>query len=104
LVLNKQLAEIQLGQRLGYATTFTNLTTASEQVQFIPIGTLLAIRPYVSQEGMIRLEVHPERSSGFIDTNGIPQLTTSELTTNIMVPDGATIVIGGLIDNTDEIR
>ncbi|WP_169979074.1 hypothetical protein [Tautonia rosea] len=104
LVLNKQLAEIQLGQRLGYATTFTNLTTASEQVQFIPIGTLLAIRPYVSQEGMIRLEVHPERSSGFIDANGIPQLTTSELTTNIMVPDGATIVIGGLIDNTDEIR
>ncbi|MEW4568910.1 hypothetical protein AB1L88_13680 [Tautonia sp. JC769] len=104
LVLNKQLAEIQLGQRLGYATTFTNLTTASEQVQFIPIGTLLSIRPYVSQEGMVRLEVHPERSSGFIDVNGIPQLTTSELTTNIMVPDGATIVIGGLIDNTDEIR
>ncbi|WP_161602547.1 secretin and TonB N-terminal domain-containing protein [Tautonia marina] len=104
LVLNKQLAEIQLGQRLGYATTFTNLTTASEQVQFIPIGTLLSIRPFVSQEGMIRLEIHPERSSGFIDANGIPQLTTSELTTNIMAPDGATIVIGGLIDNTDEIR
>lgn len=104
LVLNKQLAEIQLGQRLGYATTFTNPTTASEQVRFIPIGTLLSIRPHVSQKGMIRLEVHPEHSSGFIDANGIPQLTTSELTTNIMVPDGATIVIGGLIDNTDAIR
>jgi type II secretory pathway component GspD/PulD (secretin) len=103
LVLNKQLAEIQLGQRLGYATTFTNLTTASEQVQFIPVGTLLALRPFVSQDGMIRLEVHPERSSGFIDSAGIPQLNTSELTTNIMVPDGATIVIGGLIDSTDEI-
>ena len=104
LVLNKQLAEIQLGQRLGYATTFTNLTTASEQVQFIPVGTLLALRPFVSQDGMIRLEVHPERSSGTIDSAGIPQLTTSELTTNIMVPDGATIVIGGLIDNVDEIN
>ena len=104
LVLNKQLAEIQLGQRLGYSTTFTNLTTASQQVQFIPVGTLLALRPYVSQEGMIRLEVHPERSSGFIDSSGIPQLNTSELTTNIMVPDGATIVIGGLIDSTDEVN
>ncbi|RUL84187.1 hypothetical protein [Tautonia sociabilis] len=104
LVLNKQLAEIQLGQRLGYSTTFTNLTTASQQVQFIPVGTLLALRPFVSQDGMIRLEVHPERSSGTIDSAGIPQLSTSELTTNIMVPDGATIVIGGLIDSTESIQ
>ncbi|CAN5816305.1 hypothetical protein BH23PLA1_BH23PLA1_01000 [soil metagenome] len=98
LVLNKQQANIQLGQQLGYSTTFTNLTQASQIVQFIPVGTLLSLRPFVSSDGMVRLEIHPERSSGFIDPAGIPQLNTNEMTTNILIPDGATVVIGGLID------
>jgi len=44
------------------------------------------------------MEVHPERSSGEI-VDGIPQAHTTEVTTNVMVPDGATLVIGGLMDN-----
>ena len=44
------------------------------------------------------MEVHPERSSGQI-VDGIPQAHTTEVTTNVMVPDGATLVIGGLIDS-----
>jgi type IV pilus secretin PilQ/predicted competence protein len=103
LVLNKQRAEIQLGQRLGYRNTFTNLTNSLQTVDFLSVGTLLTLRPYVSTDGMIRIELHPEKSSGFIDSQGVPQTNTSELTTNILVPDGATIVIGGLIDDQDEI-
>jgi hypothetical protein len=49
---------------------------------------------------MIRMEVHPEKSTGSV-TNNVPTSNTSEVTTNVMVPDGATIVIGGLIENTD---
>lgn len=103
LVLNKQKAEIQLGRRLGFRNTVTNLTSSLQTVQFLSVGTLLSLRPYVSGDGMIRLEIHPEKSSGIIDQAGIPQTNTSELTTNILVPDGATIVIGGLIDNQDEL-
>jgi type IV pilus secretin PilQ/predicted competence protein len=103
LVLNKQRAEIQLGQRLGFRNTVTNLTSSLQTVEFLSVGTLLALRPYVSNDGMIRLEVHPEKSTGALDSQGIPQTNTSELTTNILVPDGATIVIGGLIDDEDTV-
>ena len=103
LVLNKQRAEIQLGQRLGYRNTVTNLTSSLQTVQFLSVGTLLTLRPYVSSDGMVRLEIHPERSSGALDSQGIPQTNTSELTTNILVPDGSTIAIGGLIDKSTNV-
>ena len=98
LVLNKQKAEIQLGQRLGYATVTQNFTSTVQQIQFLNTGTLLRIRPFVSSDGMVRMELHPERSSG-ATPNGIPQTNTAELTTNVMIPDGATLVIGGLMED-----
>jgi nucleoid-associated protein YgaU len=103
LVLNKQRAEIQLGQRLGYRNTVTNLTSSLQTVEFLSVGTLLSLRPYVSNDGMIRMEIHPEKSTGMLDDDGVPQTNTSEVTTNILIPDGATIVIGGLMDDQDEI-
>ena len=101
LVLNKQRAEIQLGTRLGFQTFSQNFTSTIQQVQFLNTGTLLRIRPFISQDGMIRMEIHPERSSGSV-TNNIPNQQTAELTTNVMVPDGATLVIGGLMEDEDD--
>ena len=101
LVLNKQRAEIQLGSRLGFQTLSQNFTSTIQQVQFLNTGTLLRLRPFVSDDGMVRMEIHPERSSGSV-TNNIPNQQTAELTTNVMVPDGATLVIGGLIEDEDD--
>ena len=101
LVLNKQRAEIQLGSRLGFQTFSQNFTSTIQQVQFLNTGTLLRIRPFISQDGMIRMEIHPERSSGSV-INNIPNQQTAELTTNVMVPDGATLVIGGLMEDEDD--
>jgi general secretion pathway protein D len=101
LVLNKQRAEIQLGTRLGFQTLSQNFTSTIQQVQFLNTGTLLRLRPFVSDDGMVRMEIHPERSSGTV-TNNIPNQNTAELTTNVMVPDGATLVIGGLIEDEDD--
>ena len=103
LVLNKQRAEIQLGSRLGFQTFSQNFTSTIQQVQFLNTGTLLRIRPFISQDGMIRMEIHPERSSGSV-TNNIPNQQTAELTTNVMVPDGATLVIGGLMEDEDDFQ
>ena len=52
---------------------------------------------------MVRMEIHPERSSGSV-TNNIPNQQTAELTTNVMVPDGATLVIGGLMEDEDDFQ
>ncbi len=101
LVLNKQRAEIQLGSRLGFQTFSQNFTSTIQQVQFLNTGTLLRIRPFISDDGMIRMEIHPERSSGTV-VNNIPNQNTAELTTNVMVPDGATLVIGGLMEDEED--
>ncbi len=98
LVLNKQRAEIQIGQMLGYMSSITSVTSTMQTVNFLPIGTQLRLRPFVEPNGLIRMEIHPERSTGQLDNNGIPQTYTNQCTTNMIVPDGATIMIGGMID------
>lgn len=97
-VLNKQRAELIIGEKLGFKTiTFQN-NQAIEDIKFIDVGTKLVLRPFIAPDGLVRLEIHPERSSGDIDENGVPQTKTTEVTTNVMVRNGSTIVIGGLID------
>ena len=96
-VLNKQKAELIIGQRLGYKTTTFNGTQSIENINFLEVGTKLLLRPFVAQDGLVRMEIHPERSDGQIK-DGLPQSRTTEVTSNVMVRDGTTIVIGGLIE------
>lgn len=97
-VLNKQKAELIIGQRLGYKTLAFNGTQTVENVQFMDTGTKLVFRPFISPDGLVRLEVHPERSRAKInEKTGLPNSETTEVTTNVMVRDGTTVVLGGLI-------
>jgi type IV pilus assembly protein PilQ len=101
LALNKQRGEVHIGQKLGYLTTTTSATTTNQTVQFMDVGTKLEFRPFIHEDGHISMEIHPEDSSGFIDTKGIPQTTTTEVTSTVDILDGHTIVIGGLFsENT----
>ena len=97
MVLNKQRAEIHLGKNIGYQDQTTTTTSTSAQTNFLKVGTQLRLRPYVTNDGMIRLEVHPERSDGDLDSHQIPQTVVQQATTNVLIPDGKTIVIGGLL-------
>ena len=105
LVLNKQQGEVHVGKNLGYKTSITTDTLTASSVSFLDTGIRLIFRPYIGEDGYIRLEIHPEDSDGSIDANGNPQKTTTEITSNIMVRDGRTIVIGGLFaDSTTRSR
>jgi type IV pilus assembly protein PilQ len=96
LALNKQKGEVFVGNDIGYRTTVTNENnTTSEQVEFLKTGTRLVFRPFIGNDGYIRMEIKPEDSSGNLQ-NGLPFKFTTEVTTNILVRDGHTIVIGGL--------
>lgn len=97
-VLNKQKAELIIGSRLGYKTTTFNGTQSIENINFLEVGTKLLLRPFVAQDGLVRMEIHPERSDGTISDTGLPSSRTTEVTSNVMVRDGTTIVIGGLIE------
>jgi len=102
LTLNKQRAEVMVGQRLGYRTTTFTETQAYETIEFLDSGTQLVFRPFISDDGYVRMEVHPEVSHGNI-VNTLPQETTTEVTCNVMIRDGHTLVIGGLFDETSSI-
>jgi type IV pilus assembly protein PilQ len=98
--LNKQRAEIQIGEELGYVSTTVTETSATQTVNFLDVGTLLRIRPYIDNNGLIRLEVHPELSTGTVEVQqgmSLPQKSVTQVTTNVLCPDGCTVVIGGLI-------
>lgn len=100
LVLNKHRADIQIGKEQGYVSTTITETAASQSVEFLQTGTLLRIRPFVMGENTIRLEVHPELSDGEVrELAGftVPQKDITQVTTNVLVPNGTTVVIGGLI-------
>jgi len=104
LVLNKQSGQVIVGQQLGYQTTTVTQTTSTQAVSFLDTGTILSFRPFIGDDGYIRMEVHPEDSSGSV-TNNLPNKTTTEVTSNVMVKDGNTIVIGGLFhESTSSAR
>lgn len=104
LTLNRQPARVLVGERVGYLSSTTTQTGTTQTVEFLDTGTQLYFRPFVSRDGLIRMELKPQVSEAVIrdatDSGGsavtIPDETTNELTANVMVRDGQTIVLGGL--------
>ncbi|TWT31389.1 type II secretion system protein GspD [Blastopirellula retiformator] len=100
LVLNKQRAEILIGEQQGYISTTVTETASTQSVEFLEIGTQLRLRPFITDDGMVRLEVHPEISDGDVLVENqitLPNKVVTQVTTNVICPDGRTVVIGGLI-------
>lgn len=96
LALNKQKGRVIVGRRDGYLTTTVTETQAVQTVQFLETGTKLIFRPFIYNDGWVRVELHPADSVGFISAQGLPSEQTTEVTTNVMVRDKETILIGGL--------
>ncbi|MBN1796555.1 MAG: type II and III secretion system protein, partial [Sedimentisphaerales bacterium] len=109
--MNKQAGYINIGNETGYTESTTQSATGTTtSVAFLESGTLLKFRPFICDNGYIRMEINPEESTASTTTpvgssTVIPSKTVTQVKTNIMVKDGRTIVIGGLfkedITNTD---
>ncbi len=93
-------------------TTFqgTSGTPVTSFSKYEPAETTLQISPHISEFGYLRLEttIKIEKFVGAAPASGAPPpKTTREITTNsILVPNGRTIVIGGIItqDYTDTVE
>jgi type II secretory pathway component GspD/PulD (secretin) len=99
LAVNKQQGFVQIGKRLGYrgSTTISTGGVATQgEVQFLDTGTVLTFRPYIGNDGYIRMDIDPKDSSGQLNVDKVPDETVTQVTTNVIVKDGETIVIGGL--------
>jgi type II secretory pathway component GspD/PulD (secretin) len=97
LAVNKQEGFVQIGQKLGYVnqTTQNQSGSTTQAVDFLDTGTLLTFRPYIGNDGYIRMDIFPKDSSGDV-VDDLPQENLTTVKTNVMVKDGETIVIGGL--------
>lgn len=104
MALNRQRAEVHVGTKVGYLSTTSTETTTTQNVQFLDTGVQLIFRPFISTDGMIRLELKPSvsdfRLRDVTDSTGnsvtIPDELTNQVLTNVRVKDGQTLVLGGL--------
>ncbi|MHC4653252.1 MAG: type II secretion system protein GspD, partial [Planctomycetota bacterium] len=111
MALNRQRAEVLVGARVGYLSTTATQTTTTQTVQFLDTGIHLTFRPFISKNGMIRMELSPSVSEASLrtvtDAQGlqvtIPDELTNEMTTNVRVKDGQTLVLGGLFRESTRV-
>ncbi len=111
LALNRQPARVLVGAKIGFLNTTSTETSTTQTVEFLDTGTQLAFRPFISKDGFIRMELRPSVSEGVIrqasGNNGasvsIPDEITQEVTTNVIVRDGSTIVLGGLFKESTTV-
>ena len=110
-VVNNQEAKILVGSKEPYVTKSTSQTgtgtaVTSETVTFIDVGIKLFVTPTITRDRFILMKVRPEVSSktGTLTTsekNEIPIIETTEAETVLLVEDGGTVILGGLIKDED---
>ena len=114
MILDRQEAKINIGDRIPYVVTTTtgtgNNVSISQEIVFIDVGVSLVVTPVINEDGFITMTVRPEISSktgdirAYVNTdsagnpiyNEIPIVNTTFLESSIIVKDGTTIIIGGL--------
>lgn len=106
LVLDNETATLQIGDEVPVATqTITDTDDTSSivsTISFRDTGIILEVRPRVSSTGLVILEISQEVSSvNQTTSSGIDSPTISQrlIETNVQVVDGATIALGGLIQD-----
>ncbi|MBI3781021.1 MAG: hypothetical protein HY278_08210, partial [candidate division NC10 bacterium] len=97
-------AEIKQGTQVPFTTIDSSgRTVVSFQDAFIK----LKVKPHITPDGRVSMKVEAERSfaGDRIDFSGgfVFPINTRKATTNILVPNGSTVVIGGLLQSTEQI-
>ncbi len=106
---NNGTARISSGSRIAVPTsTFQGGVSSgfSTNVEFRDIVLELEVRPLVNSEDEVTLEISLVRddigSDRFIQGFGnVPDIDTEEIATTVTVPNRSTIVLGGLIQESD---
>ncbi|HEX7119604.1 MAG TPA: secretin N-terminal domain-containing protein [Longimicrobiales bacterium] len=107
LAENNQRARILVGDQRPFIQLFRALPTDAairdQIVQYRNVGTQLTIRPTINPDGFISLQLLQEVSTATSETQfGAPVISTREAETRLLVRDGHTVIIGGLIDEQED--
>ncbi len=92
-------AHISSGRRIPYETTSEQGTAT----QFIDAELSLTVTPHVTSDDHVILQIKATKNAADFantDGNGNPTITTNEATSEVIVANGATTVLGGIFENT----
>jgi len=107
LVVQNQRAEIFVGEKVPVAEGY-DAETAQVSIRLEDVGTKLKITPQITRDGSIFMLVDVEKSeiTGTTVIQGQPYdtLGTKRATTQVLVRDGETVVIGGLLSTRKEAK
>jgi len=95
--LNNKTAKITQGQSIPYVNT---TATTGATTQFVQAVLSLEVTPHINSNGTIGMEIKATNNSA--GTGNPPSINTKEATTEMLLKDGETTVIGGIYKE-DEI-
>ena len=104
--LNNQAANINVTTQIPYVTSNVASTGVQTQtVQYVTTGIQLTVTPSINADGRILLQINPNVSQPSVTSagstqTGAPAIDSRNANTTILVRDGETIVIGGLISDS----
>ncbi|HXS03384.1 MAG TPA: type II secretion system secretin GspD [Rhodanobacter sp.] len=112
VVMNNQPATIQVGDRIPINQTSVNTglgsTTSYNEVQYLDTGVILKVQPRINPGGLVYMNVSQQvsqRDASQPIVNGNPSISQRQLSTQVAVQSGQTVLLGGLIQqdegNTD---
>jgi type IV pilus assembly protein PilQ len=93
---NNITAEVKQGTRIPVQTVVNNTIST----QFLDVVLRLNVTPQITAEGTVFLDIVIENTAidpGIDRINGIPALATQETTTQVLIEDGGTVVVGGVM-------
>ncbi|MGH7656880.1 MAG: type II secretion system protein GspD, partial [Gemmatimonadales bacterium] len=103
LASNNTEAQLLVGSQRPFIQVSRSLPTDApsrdQVVQYKDVGTKLTVLPTINQDGYVSLVLRQEINAATSETQfDAPVISTREASTQLLVRDGQTIVIGGLQD------
>jgi len=97
VAMNNEQAYIISGEQVPYTQTTVTPTGTTQSTSFTDVGIKLTVTPTINSDEYVTLEVKPEVSTVRQFLPEGPWIVTRSATTKVMVKNGDTVVIGGLI-------
>jgi type IV pilus assembly protein PilQ len=94
VTLDNKAAKIKQGIEYPY---LERDDTGGSSVSFKEIDLLLEVTPHVTPDNRVSLQIKITKNDIDTITQGVPSLSTNEAETELLVNDGDTIVIGGIM-------
>lgn len=101
--MNNRPAQIESGSQIPVQTTQAASGTAIVTTTFVSVPLRLSITPQISDSGTVILRVTIENNTlnQAIAVAGVPGIDTQRMQTEVLVPDGGTTVMGGVLADTE---